>query len=64
MSTAALFAAAHLGKAGISVLQLICITSTGSLYGWIRLRFRSTAATALTHAAYNLSLYINDWITG
>jgi len=36
---------------------LACITSTGTLYGWIRWRSGSTASAALSHAAYNLSLY-------
>jgi membrane protease YdiL (CAAX protease family) len=61
LSVAALFSLAHLGTAGITVLQLACIASTGCLYGWIRVRFESTAAAALAHAMYNLALYLSQW---
>ena len=54
---AVVFAAVHLAQPGVSWLQLACITSTGTLYGWIRWRSGSTAPSALSHAAYNLSLY-------
>ena len=54
---AVVFAAVHLAQPGVSWLQLACITSTGTLYGWIRWRSGSTASAALSHAAYNLSLY-------
>ncbi len=54
---AVVFAAVHLAQPGVSWLQLACITSTGTLYGWIRWRSGSTAPAALSHAAYNLSLY-------
>ena len=37
-------------------LQLACITSTGTRYGWIRCRSGSAPA-AVSHAAYNLTLY-------
>lgn len=56
--TAALaFAVVHLAQPGVSRLQLACITSTGTLYGWIRCRSGSTAPAAVSHAAYNLTLY-------
>jgi membrane protease YdiL (CAAX protease family) len=51
------FAVLHLAQPGVSWLQLACITSTGTLYGWIRWRSGSTAPAALSHATYNLSLY-------
>ena len=54
---AVVFAVVHLAQPGVSWLQLACITSTGTLYGWIRWRSGSTAPAALSHAAYNLSLY-------
>jgi membrane protease YdiL (CAAX protease family) len=54
---AAIFAAVHLAQPGVSWLQLACITSTGTLYGWIRCRSGSTAPAAVSHAVYNLSLY-------
>jgi membrane protease YdiL (CAAX protease family) len=54
---AVVFAVVHLAHPGVSWLQLACITSTGTLYGLIRWRSGSTAPAALSHAAYNLSLY-------
>jgi len=54
---AVVFAAAHLAQPGVSWLQLACITSTGTLYGWIRYRSGSTAPAAVSHAMYNLALY-------
>lgn len=58
VSAAVVFAAVHLAQPGVSWLQLACITSTGTLYGWIRLRSGSTASAAVSHAAYNLALYV------
>ena len=57
VSAAVVFAVVHLAQPGVSWLQLACITSTGTLYGWIRLRSGSTAPAAVSHAAYNLALY-------
>jgi len=54
---AVFFALVHLAQPGVSWVQLACITSTGTLYGWIRWRSGSAAPAALSHAAYNLSLY-------
>ena len=54
---AAVFALVHLAQPGVSWLQLGCITSTGTLYGWIRCRSGSTAPAAVSHAVYNLALY-------
>jgi hypothetical protein len=54
---ALIFAAIHLAQPGVSWLQLVCITSTGTLYGWIRCRSGSTGPAAVSHAAYNLTLY-------
>jgi membrane protease YdiL (CAAX protease family) len=59
---AAIFAGIHLTQPGVNWLQLACITSTGTIYGWIRCRSGSTAPAAVSHAAYNLSLYaIAGW---
>ena len=58
VSAAVVFAVVHLAQPGVSWLQLACITSTGTLYGWIRLRSGSTTASAVSHAAYNLALYV------
>jgi hypothetical protein len=54
---ALLFAAVHLSQPGVSWLQAACITSTGTLYGWIRTFSGSAAPAAVSHAAYNLTLY-------
>jgi membrane protease YdiL (CAAX protease family) len=54
---AVVFAVVHVAQPGVSWLQLACITSTGTLYGWIRWRSGSTAPAALSHAVYNLTLY-------
>jgi membrane protease YdiL (CAAX protease family) len=54
---AVVFAIVHLAQPGVNWLQLACITSTGTLYGWIRCRSGSTAPAAVSHAIYNLALY-------
>lgn len=61
MAAAVVFSIAHLTTPGRSPLQLCCIVLTGCLYGYIRFRYRSTAAAALAHGAYNLALYISFW---
>jgi membrane protease YdiL (CAAX protease family) len=61
IGVALVFSIAHLTTAGTTALQLCCIMLTGCLYGWVRLRYRSTAAAALAHAAYNLALYFSYW---
>jgi membrane protease YdiL (CAAX protease family) len=55
--SAVVFALAHLAQPGVSWLQLGCVTFTGTLYGCIRYHTGSTAAAAVSHAAYNLTLY-------
>lgn len=57
VAAAVVFAVVHMSQPGISWLQLACITSTGTLYGWLRSRSGSAAAAAASHAAYNLTLY-------
>ena len=65
IATAAVaFALVHFAQPGVNWLQLVCIASTGCLYGWIRYRSASTAPAALSHAAYNLMLYVTAGITG
>ena len=54
---AVVFALVHLAQTGVSWLQLACITSTGTLYGWLRCRSGSVAPAVASHAAYNLTLY-------
>ena len=54
---AVVFAVIHIAQPGVSWLQLACITSTGTLYGWIRCRSGSAALAAVSHAVYNLALY-------
>ena len=61
LGVAAAFSIAHLTTAGTTALQLCCILLTGCLYGCIRLQYRSTAAAALAHGAYNLALYLSYW---
>jgi membrane protease YdiL (CAAX protease family) len=58
---AVLFALAHLATPGITGLQLCCVTMTGCLYGWIRVRYCSTAAAALAHGMYNFALFVSYW---
>ncbi len=55
---ALVFALVHLAHPGVRWLELACIASTGTLYGWIRCRSGSTAPAAVCHAAYNLALYV------
>jgi membrane protease YdiL (CAAX protease family) len=55
--TAVAFSVVHLTRPGVSWLQLACIVSTGTLYGWIRCRSGSTGPASVSHAAYNLTLY-------
>src|SRR5579872_3130148 len=55
------FSIAHLTTPGTNSIQLGCILLTGCLYGYIRFRYRSTAAAALAHGSYNLALYISYW---
>lgn len=57
VTAAVVFALVHLVQPGVSWLQLACIASTGTLYGWIRYRSGSTAPAAASHAVYNLTLY-------
>ncbi len=54
---AVIFALVHSAQPGVSWLQLVCITMTGGLYGWIRTLSASTAPAAVAHAVYNLTLY-------
>jgi len=61
VATAVVFSIAHLTTAGTTAIQLCCILLTGCLYGSLRFRHGSTAAAALAHAAYNLSLYLSYW---
>jgi len=61
MGTAVVFSIAHLTTHGTTALQLCCIVLTGCLYGCMRCRHGSTAASALGHGAYNLALYVSYW---
>ena len=63
ITAALVFGVVHLAQPGVNWLQLACITSTGSLYGWIRQRSGSTAPAALAHAVYNLMLYVVAGVT-
>ena len=62
IAAAVIFAAAHIGNAGITWLQLGCIAAMGCLYGALRINYRSTAAPVLTHSTYNLALCLSSWL--
>jgi len=64
VTAAVVFALVHLMQPGVSWLQLLCITSTGGLYGWIRCWSASTVPAAVSHAAYNLALYATASVVG
>ncbi len=53
---AAAFAASHVGKAGITALQIGTIFLTGTLYGWLRKGSGSTVPPFCAHVAYNAVL--------
>jgi membrane protease YdiL (CAAX protease family) len=54
-ATAVLFATLH----PISTfVQWICFVATGTVFGWIRVRSGSTAASTLMHAIYNATLFL------
>ncbi len=53
--TAVLFALFH---APTNLVHWVSFTATGIAYGWMRVVSRSTTAAALTHAAYNLVLFL------
>ncbi len=53
---AAVFAASHAGKAGITALQIGTIFLTGTLYGWLRKGSGSTVPPFCAHVAYNALL--------
>jgi len=61
VASAGVFSLAHMATPGITGLQLGCALATGCLYGWIRMRYSSTAAAALTHGMYNFALYLSCW---
>ena len=63
-TAAVVFALVHLAQPGVRWLQIVCIVSTGVLYGWHRCRSGSTAPAAASHAAYNLTLYAAVGIMG
>ncbi len=53
--TAFLFALFH-GPSDLA--HWASFTATGAAYGWLRVASRSTTATALMHASYNLTLFL------
>jgi hypothetical protein len=54
---AVVFAVVQLAQHDVRWLQLACITSTGTLYRWIRWRSGSTVQLAVSPALYYLALY-------
>jgi membrane protease YdiL (CAAX protease family) len=54
-ATAVLFATLH----PISTfVQWLCFVTTGSVFGWIRVKSGSTAASTLMHTTYNVTLFL------
>jgi len=53
--TALLFAVFHQPP---TVLHCACFAVSGAAYGWMRITSRSTAASAVMHAAYNVTLVL------
>jgi membrane protease YdiL (CAAX protease family) len=54
-TTAVLFATLH----PISTfVQWLCFVTTGTAFGWIRVKSGSTGASALMHAVYNVTLFL------
>ena len=54
-ATAVLFATLH----PISTfVQWLCFVTTGSAFGWIRVKSGSTAASTLMHTIYNVTLFL------
>src|SRR6266850_1361447 len=53
--TAALFATFH---PITTFAQWLCFLTTGTAFGWIRVKSGSTAASALMHAIYNATLFL------
>jgi membrane protease YdiL (CAAX protease family) len=62
VGVALIFMLAHAARPGTTCLQLCCIMITGTVYGFIRIRQKSTLAAALAHGSYNLALYLSFWI--
>jgi len=61
IGVAVIFMLCHSGRAGSTWIQLCCISLTGTLYGFTRLRMQSTVAAVLAHGCYNLALYLSCW---
>src|SRR5260370_4288657 len=61
LATAILFATLH----PISTFaQWFCFVTTGTAFGWIRVKSGSTSASALLHASYNGTLFLfQGWYT-
>jgi membrane protease YdiL (CAAX protease family) len=55
ISTAAVFATFH---PITTLVQWLCFLTTGTAFGWIRVKSGSTAASALMHAIYNATLFL------
>ena len=55
ISTAAVFATFH---PITTLVQWLCFLTTGTAFGWIRVKSGSTTASALMHAIYNATLFL------
>ena len=57
LACALLFAALHKPP---TAAQWVSFTITGAVYSWMRVSSGSTAAAALMHAAYNVTLFLSQ----
>jgi membrane protease YdiL (CAAX protease family) len=55
ISTAAVFGTVH---PITTLVQWLCFVTTGTAFGWIRVKSGSTTASALMHAIYNATLFL------
>ncbi|MGH9722622.1 MAG: lysostaphin resistance A-like protein [Bryobacteraceae bacterium] len=58
------FGLLHLPQYGFSWRHALLITVAGAAFGWMRHASRSTAAAALMHASYNLTLFLGALAAG
>lgn len=58
VAIAAVFAAGHVLKAGITSVQIATVFVTGMLYGWLRLDSGSTVPPVCSHISYNSVIFV------
>lgn len=57
IGTGALFGLLHAPEYSWSWRHVVLITGAGSVFGWVRYKTRSTAASTFMHSAYNLTQF-------